>query len=798
MFMKNRIRILVTSSFLLFGASALPAFGTDNPHNQASAVHLPPPTVDPRIANMPAPTATQLSAANAAADALIARKDLSLYRGWLKYLKFRATADAARMGPESNEAKIAFLNLTEWSARIAADPKLIHQLRGVQEWAYESQADGSGQPFRINIPTDYDPAHPAGVSLYCHGYSGNHIEHSAGMTPHTGRFEIAVLGRARGGMYRMLAERDVLDVLAYVKATWRIDENRVDLAGGSMGGFASMWLGSRYPDLFACARPSCGFALQTATENMVNLPVYSLHSKDDPVVHVIDSRGPLEFLRKAGGRVIIEETDGFGHGVWGWAEGQARSAAWGARQVRPEPNSVREIHYTATDGIASGAWWAHVAEWGDEQTPAVFSLKLGPANILYGSTANIHRLRLDLASSPIDRARPLEFSLNGARTVTLPAPLPASVDIVVTPDGARFEEPVTPAVRPHAPGAAALVYDGSPLLIVYGTQSDVATNASLHEAAVAASKSPNTSWPVDKFENAPQDGISHYQNLYGLLPVKADKEVTEDEIRSANLVLLGTAAQNSVVARLSSKLPVSVSGETLNTSDGCAYSAAGSAWSLVHYNPLSPQRLLLWLASNDVGFYQAGALLPRELFNHGYGADFVLMSPDGRIGAARSFDTNWNWSAAYARSPVLPDSAATKAGWATLQADLFRRATQADFGLSMKGYRSNWIYRDSFMATPGVTRYADMALLNYQFRLFIVELKGSDLARLQEILATGNDAPLCLSSNFASAELKPDSYYTVTVDWDSLSPLSEQLHLLPQVVHATGLWESTALNPQSP
>jgi len=265
------------------GMSAAMTYGAPaaNPHDQASAVKQAAPSVDERIAQMAAPTAQQTADALAAADGLIARSDLVAYRGWLKYLKFRATADPVRLGADSVGAKTAYANLVDWTAKIKANPHLIDQLRGVQEWAYESSADGTGQPFKIAIPTDYDPAHRAGLSLYCHGYSGNHLEHSAGMTAHPGRFEVAVLGRARGGMYRMLSERDVLDVLAYIKATWKIDENRVDLSGGSMGGFASMWFGSRYPDLFACARPSCGFALQTPVENMINLPVYSLHSKDD-------------------------------------------------------------------------------------------------------------------------------------------------------------------------------------------------------------------------------------------------------------------------------------------------------------------------------------------------------------------------------------------------------------------------------------------------------------------------------------------------------------------------------------
>jgi hypothetical protein len=54
-----------------------------------------------------------------------------------------------------------------------------------------------------------------------HGYSGNHIEHSDGMASHPGSFEVAVLGRSRGGGYRALSEADVLQVVDYVRRTGR-------------------------------------------------------------------------------------------------------------------------------------------------------------------------------------------------------------------------------------------------------------------------------------------------------------------------------------------------------------------------------------------------------------------------------------------------------------------------------------------------------------------------------------------------------------------------------------------------
>ena len=98
--------------------------------------------------------ATAAAPAPVSPDALLQRADLAPYRGWLKYLQLRVAQETARHGAESEPARTAAQRLDDWARRIAEDPALLGKLRGVQEWAYESPADGSGQPFKIMIPTD--------------------------------------------------------------------------------------------------------------------------------------------------------------------------------------------------------------------------------------------------------------------------------------------------------------------------------------------------------------------------------------------------------------------------------------------------------------------------------------------------------------------------------------------------------------------------------------------------------------------------------------------------------------------
>lgn len=133
-----------------------------------------------------------LEATQRKADALLARPELSAYRGWIKFLRFQAEREVARASVTNDLSHTNVVRFADWVQRIEADPGVLGKLRGIQEWAYESPADDSGQPFRLNIPTDYNPARPPGLVVNLHWATGDHL--SAWMQPHRGMFELAVSG----------------------------------------------------------------------------------------------------------------------------------------------------------------------------------------------------------------------------------------------------------------------------------------------------------------------------------------------------------------------------------------------------------------------------------------------------------------------------------------------------------------------------------------------------------------------------------------------------------------------------
>jgi len=769
-------------SNLLAAAAVVAAPSSSPPPSASGGWVLPRPTrsaARQERSDAPAPAAS--SDPNAApltpdavaqlAQQILSRDDLAAYHGWIRYLQFRAAHASERFSDQPGAVVEDRLRLAQWTRKILDNPNALSELRGVTEWAYSSPVDGSGQPFRLNIPTDYDPAHPAPLSLELHGHSGNHLEDSTDMREHAGYFELSVLGRARGGNYRALSEADVLQALDFVSQHWAIDRSRVHLVGGGMGGSGALWLASRYPQLFASGRSVCGSASDKPVGNLLTFPIYALHSEDDDRVPVLSARGPFSKLLALGGKVTLEEPTGYGHAVWNFHEGTARADAWFPRQVRPESREVRKLDFTALDGEAVRAFWAEIAEWGPEPTPAHFALEVGAKNRLKARLDNIRSLRLRIAESPLERDQPLRLNIEGAPALTLPAPLPEEVWLERAEGSWLLADaaPTSP-FRLHTPGGANQLYDGEPLLIVYGTHGDDATRAALRAAATAASRSSNASWSKAGRDGG-DDGVSYNQNLYGELNVKADGEVTPDDIARRHLVLIGTAAQNSVVAALADRLPVRIADGSIEWNDGSKLSSRDRALGLVHYNPDAPSRLLFWVASDDAAAYSAGSLAPELLGASGADAVVVRVS-DPTLVASRSFDSRWHWLPRE-QSALLPAALASNADLGRAVAAAVRRAAPADFavaGLPEPARASAY--------EPGEARLADLVAQNYFAPVSVMTVLGSDLVQAARAIAPSEAS---IEPAAELARVQPQRKYRLALSARQISPFVRLTHLAPLV-----------------
>jgi len=330
-----------------------------------------------------------------------------------------------------------------------------------------------------------------------------------------------------------------------------------------------------------------------------------------------------------------------------------------------------------------------------------------------------------------------------------------------------------PAARLHTPGGAQSVYDGTPILIVYGTTGTAQENAAMKAAAIQASKSPNASWPSDDIDPSPSDGVSHYELLYGNLPVKADSEVTGADIASKNLVLIGSAAGNSLVAKMAGALPVALANGTVTISGTETIDAKGLALGLVHFNPLNPARLILWFASEDPFFYRPGAILPQMLSNSP-GVDMALMAVDSpRLVTARAFDSDWNWCSGRDNSPMVPASCEGEEGAARWLAGILSHAAGADFGARMRSFHQLKRLIPALRFTPGITRRTDAALFFYNRPICTATLSGEELAGVAKIVNASDVNSLQFFPAVNAAQLDAAARYRVSFTEDDIWALSQ-------------------------
>lgn len=107
-----------------------------------------------------------------------------------------------------------------------------------------------------------------------------------------------------------------------------IDKSRIYVGGMSMGGFGTLDLLSRRPEMIAGAVPICGGADLERAANYKNVPLWLFHGAKDSVVPAQFSRDLVEVLKKEGSNPKYTEYPEGGHDVWNRAIREPELLTW--------------------------------------------------------------------------------------------------------------------------------------------------------------------------------------------------------------------------------------------------------------------------------------------------------------------------------------------------------------------------------------------------------------------------------------------------------------------------------------
>lgn len=190
-------------------------------------------------------------------------------------------------------------------------------------------------PYRVYVPKAYSPAKGAPLVIALHGLGGNEdsffdqysklppqLAEQHGFllaAPHgfrvDGFYGSTIMGGGDAAARRRVeySEKDVLEVVRIMKATYKVDESRIYLIGHSMGAIGTWALAAKYPDIWAALVPFSGTGSPALAERMKAIPQLVVHGDNDNTVNVRGSRTMVAALRKAGAAVTYLEIPGGSH-----------------------------------------------------------------------------------------------------------------------------------------------------------------------------------------------------------------------------------------------------------------------------------------------------------------------------------------------------------------------------------------------------------------------------------------------------------------------------------------------------
>jgi predicted esterase len=421
--------------------------------------------------------------------------------------------------------------------------------------------------------------------------------------------------------YRNAGEVDLEEVMSEVTKRYQIDLDRLYLSGHSMGGYGAWFLATHYPDRWAAISPQTGYTdlslddavaarsrlefqkrmIQshspiTFAENLLHVPAYMMHGAMDLKLPAAHSRKMDLRLNELGYEHIYDEHPTGGH-WWG-----SRPAHEGVLCVdKPEisqfflgharrAQNPRVVIYKTDSLRYRRAYWVTVDELDADNQMAVIRAEVVSPNDIAVQLENITQFTLRLNDQLIRIDQPVTVSVNGGKVFT--GPLPASSRLtlrremagnyiqIAAMDDDRLDGLAIKKTE-HLYGPVVDAFN-RPFLLVVGTQGD----GDEARQVIAASRRAALAMARDWMTRA-----------NGIARIKADGEVTPDDIASFNLILFGNAATNSLLSKINDAMPLKltpkgiVRGERIISGDD-----AGLI--MIRPNPLNAGRYVVVVGGN--------------------------------------------------------------------------------------------------------------------------------------------------------------------------------------------------------
>ncbi len=463
---------------------------------------------------------------------------------------------------------------------------------------YRSKIDGSPQPYGLVIPKEYDFAATTKhrLDFWWHGRFENNLElsfiaeheRSAGQFTPAGAIVVHPYGRFSNAN-KFAGEVDSLEILAHMKKHYRIDESRIVARGFSMGGAACWQYAVHFPTLFCAAAPGAGFAetpeflrvyqsekieptwyekklwhLYNATDyalNVYNLPTVAYSGEIDSQKQAADVMA--REMKKVGLELthIIGPKTGHSYEKNAKAEVIQKVDEIVAKGKDPMPKEIKFTTYTLRYNECA---WLRIDGLEKHWEPAtvVGSLKNDKFAL---ETKNVTALTI---TSPLKTAG---IDIDGS-FVTAYAPIDESKP---------KDKPTTISFVKTAEGWKVSRKSLNALVKVHGLQGPIDDAFMDAFLMVKPTGTPMNEKIGQWVDGEMKHAVTQWRNQFrGDAPVKADKDIAEDDIKNNNLILWGDPKSNAILAKIADKLPIKEFGDS-------------AVQLLIYPNPLNPKKYVV-------------------------------------------------------------------------------------------------------------------------------------------------------------------------------------------------------------
>lgn len=391
--------------------------------------------------------------------------------------------------------------------------------------------------------------------------------------------------------YNSIEETDFFEVLLSIKQNYSIDRRKIYLTGFCMGSWGALKLATKYPDMFAAVSlnaPKTIFDRANANwvnnneplqyiGNLVNLPILVIHS-------VLDNHTPFKEgirlnneakktnLKNFQFNKLNASLNYFSTEEFEWYD---KSFAFlGSKKLQTSPSKV----YLNTKQIKyNKSWWLKLNAI-NSPNKAIICAKI-ENNIITIKRDNVISYSIDLKLLSFNRTKPLIVFDNGKKF------------LVDYKDSKKFN--LGTELLKNNPIRKNSVIDGplshvftQKFIVVVGTKGNKNEDKKLSILADRINKL----WDDRYLSNC---------------ITKSDININLEDIKSANLVLLGNSTSNQVIERIVHQLPIKIT-DSLITVGKREILGNRLGYYMIYPNPLNKNKYVALIGYNNYNYISLG------------------------------------------------------------------------------------------------------------------------------------------------------------------------------------------------